>query len=93
MALIRMVTQHPINKKWGYVEMSDEDASYCVLLGDKEFENEEEAKEYSKGFSSHSYVWVNPLALELENLLASIRNFKGVIGKFEERLMNFQQRL
>lgn len=60
MALIRQVLQHPTTKKWAYCEYSDEDRSIGTILGGKEFETQEEAEEWRKGFKTFSYEWQDP---------------------------------
>lgn len=60
MAHIRKIAQNHLDGKWAYIEFSDEDKSHLILLGEKEFDTEEEALEYKKGFTLESYVWVDP---------------------------------
>ena len=60
MALIRKVVQNHGDKKWAYIEVSDESKLHLVILGKKEFDTEEEALEHKKGFTIESYTWVDP---------------------------------
>ena len=55
MALVRRVIQNKETQKWAYVEYSTEESEYLTILGGKEFDTEEEAEEWSKGFDIHSY--------------------------------------
>ena len=69
MALIRSVLQHPDKKCWAYVEYSDESKTHSIVLGQKEFETQDEAWEYSKGFEPFSYEWKDPNETKRKNLL------------------------
>lgn len=60
MAYIRQVLQNQDTEKWGYIEHSDENENHLILLGNKEFETESEAIEWSKGFATGSYDYVKP---------------------------------
>lgn len=68
MALFRTVVKKSDGQKWAYVEYSDENPSHCIVLGGKEFDSEEQAKEWSKGFDSFSYVWEEPNQRKIKEL-------------------------
>lgn len=90
MALIRSVLQHPTKKCWAYVEYSDENSTHSIVLGGKEFDIQDEAWEYSKGFEPFSYEWKEPKQthldklfterMELEKRLAEINNEINSLG-------------
>lgn len=68
MALIRQVVRHENSRQWAYVEYSDEDINYFLILGGKEFYEKEEVEDYSKGFETGSYVYVEPLIIKRNRL-------------------------
>lgn len=46
MAIIGQVLQNTLTQKWAYVETSDEDSSIFHIIGDKEFDTQEEAEQW-----------------------------------------------
>lgn len=84
--LIRTVLQHPESKRWGYVEMSDENPTYSRLMGDKDFVEEHEAIAYSKGFRIDSYEWVNPISLKIEDILKNLNALHSHIEKLHAQV-------
>jgi hypothetical protein len=57
MKLKREIAHNETEKTWGYIETSEEDSNYFLLLGGKEFKTKEEAEKYSTGFEENSYEW------------------------------------
>ena len=84
--LIRTVLQHPETKRWGYVEMSDENPTYSRLIGNKDFGEEHEAIAYSKGFRFDSYEWVNPISLKIEDILKNLDSLQSHIEKLHAQV-------
>ncbi len=80
MALIRQVLQSK-SGRWGYVEYSDENNTHSIELGQKNFATKEEAEEYSKGFDSFSYTWVNPVERKKKELQ---EERKRLVSRIEE---------
>ena len=66
MALWRQVRQNMASKKWAFIETSDENSIHCIIMGGKEFDTEEEAEEWRKGFSPFTYEWKDPKIREIE---------------------------
>lgn len=65
--LIRQVLHNGDTNKWAYIERSGSN-NHFIILGDKEFDTEEEALEFKKGFAIDSYTWVDPEQLKLKSL-------------------------
>lgn len=86
MALIRQVLQHPETKKWAYIEYSDETNTLSQVLGDKEFDTEEEAIEWSKGFTFNSYEWKDPKAIEVEKIIVEMNQLTKKLYELENKL-------
>jgi hypothetical protein len=74
MNMHRTVLQHPTTKRWAFVELSEINPSHSVVLGDRDFETENEAYEFSKGFTSDSYTWEDPKVVTLINIAESIES-------------------
>lgn len=55
--------------KWAFVERSDENKNHLIILGNKTFDTEDEAREWSKGFEINSYTRKDPLELKYKNLM------------------------
>lgn len=86
MALIRQVKVHKNSRMWAYVEFSDENKHYFVLLGGKEFPTREEAEDYSKGFALDSYEWVEPSELKTKRLTAEKEKLQKRLSEIESEL-------
>ena len=88
MTIIRQVVQHPIKKCWAYVEASTEN-NVRMILGDKEFETEEEAIAYSKGFEPFSYEWIDPnIKGNKESKLAPIGTLIELLAKHGGKIVS-----
>lgn len=61
MAQIRTVAQNDHTKKWAYIEFSDENINHFFIIGDKEFDTQEEAE-------SHK------VEMDKQNLNVSVQN-------------------
>jgi hypothetical protein len=86
MALIRQVLKHPSQNKWAYIEYSDESSTYQVILGHKEFDAEEEADEWAKGFEPFSYSWQDLETTKRENLLCEKANAEKKLQEINSQL-------
>ena len=82
----RLVTQNLYSFKWSYVEVSEGISIFdgilttkVTILGDKEFDTETEAIEYSKGFIDGSYTWVDKQTRTVRRLKdAKLSYFKRI---------------
>lgn len=81
--LIRQVLHNGDTNKWAYVEYSGS-GNHFVILGDKEFDTEEEALEFKKGFSICSYTWVDPEERRVEHYLNTRERLIAEIKALDE---------
>ena len=90
MAIIRAVKRNSESGMWGYIEYSDEDPKRTIhMVGPREFAEEQDAIDYSKGFAPDSYEYVEPMELKKERLLKSLEMHKEAYNKVCEELKEF----
>jgi hypothetical protein len=87
MALIRRIAQHSETNKWAYIEFSDESNGHVLIVGDKEFDTEDEAIEWSKGFYLGSYTWIEPKEREIKRLQQKLVDAVNRVRDIQMRLI------
>ena len=63
---LRRVAKNERTNQWAYLEVGDE--GNVIVLGDKVFETEQEADEWSKGFEEDSYVYRSTLEVKIDEV-------------------------
>lgn len=85
MTLIRKVVQNVHSEKWAYIETSDENDKHLVVLGEKEFDDEDSAIAWSLGFLNGSYEY-DSLRVELLRLMKQHSQIHDKIVEVLEKL-------
>lgn len=87
MAQIRSVLKHPSTGKWAYIQYSDEEKGMESILGGKEFDTQDEAWEYSKGFAPFEYEWKDPIETKRKNLLQEKEEIEKRLKEINDELV------
>ena len=92
MALIREILQNSDTQMWAFIETSDENSNHFIILGDKEFPTEKEAKEWSEGFTLDSYVWKDPIDFKKEQIRHLFKEIIDTKNRLDELVKYLEDR-
>ena len=86
MAIIRQVSKNTATGMYCFIELSDDVEPTFTILGGQYFATKEAAVEYSQGFELDSYVYEDPVVIQIRLLLQEKDRLEFRLQEIQEQL-------